>query len=254
MESVILNQYVLAGLFFCITVIYSAVGLGGGSAYTALMTVAGVGYSVIPTMSLFLNIIVTSITSVSFLRAGHGRRGLILPVLLTSVPGAFLGGMLDIPARLFEWILLVSLILVAVRIYVFPGNGSGTKPGPIQTLGLSLSIGLIFGLLSGIVGIGGGIYLIPLIRIFNLGTTKEASAAGALFTLANSLSGFTSRVQFHGFNVLAFLPLVLAVVAGGIIGAYFGAFRFAPNKIQKILGIIILAAIIVLAVRILNGA
>ncbi len=253
MDSLLLNQYLLAGLFFCITLVYSTVGLGGGSAYTALLTIAGVSYTDIPTISLFLNILVTSITSISFFKGGHGRTGLILPVLLTSVPGAFLGGMLDISARLFEWILLMSLILVAARIYIFPGNGSGTKPGPIQTLVLSLSIGLIFGLLSGIVGIGGGIYLIPLIRIFNLGTIKEASAAGAVFTLANSLSGFTSRVHFHGLSILSIIPLVVAVIAGGFLGAYAGAFRFSAAKIQKILGIIILLAAIVLMVRILNG-
>lgn len=251
MESLILNQYLLAGLFFLITLIYSSVGLGGGSAYTALMTIAGVSYADIPTISLFLNIIVTLITSFSYLKSGHGRKGLVLPVLLTSVPGAFVGGMLDIPGRLFEWILLISLILVAIRIYLFPGNGSEVKLGRVQTIILSLFIGLIIGLLSGIVGIGGGIYLIPLIRIFNLGTIKEASAAGALFTLANSISGFTSRLQVHGLEIFSIAPLIFAVIAGGFIGAYYGAFRFAPGRVQKILGIVILVAIIVLTFRIL---
>ncbi|SVC32646.1 uncharacterized protein METZ01_LOCUS285500, partial [marine metagenome] len=169
--------------------IYSSVGLGGGSSYTALMAIFGINYLIIPTASLSLNLIVTSIGMVNFWRNGHGRLGLIAPFLVTSIPMAYLAGSLNLPKGIFQLILLFTLILVVVRIYVlrefqFSFYLSGTKKWIFM-----VGLGAILGFVAGSVGIGGGIYLVPLIVMFGLGSEKEAAAAGTIFIWVNSLVG-----------------------------------------------------------------
>lgn len=239
----IASTYVIAALFFIVAFVYSSVGLGGGSSYTALMAILGFNALAIPMLSLSLNLIVTTIGSINFARNRHARLGLILPFLVTSIPMAYVGGALKLPKEIFYWVLLVSLCLVAARIYFWQSVCLHLQLAGSTKLIISLLAGAVLGLVAGIAGIGGGIYLVPLIIILGLGTEKEAAACGAIFIWLNSLFGLISRWQYNAIDLTEYVPLVLAVVAGGVLGSYLGAFKLAPKTMEKVLGVIILLAI-----------
>ena len=117
---------------------------------------------------------------------------------------------------------------------------------------LSLFAGAVLGLVAGIVGIGGGVYLVPLIIILGLGTEKEAAACGAIFIWLNSCSGLLSRLQYNSIDLTNYIPLIIAVVAGGALGSYMGSSRFSPKVMEKMLGLVIIVAIIFLTKKILS--
>jgi hypothetical protein len=244
------SPWILALAFFAVALAYSSVGLGGGSSYTALLAIFGFGAAGIPLLSLAMTLLVTTIGSFNFLRAGHVRVRLILPFLASSVPLAYLGGALEVPKRLFYWILLVSLLLVAVRIYLWKGTAARLALGRGARLALALAIGALLGLIAGIAGIGGGIYLVPLIIILNLGHEKEAAACGAIFVWANSLAGLTSRLQYNAIDLFPYIPLFVAVAVGGAAGSFLGAGRLSRRAMEQILGVIVLIAIGFLAHKI----
>lgn len=246
MEDSILSQNLLVPLFFMVALAYSSVGLGGGSSYTALMMIFGINFLAIPTVTLILNIIVTSVGSLNFIRKGHARFRLILPFFISSVPMSYLGGSLKLPKEIFQWILLITLIFVALRIYLFESTSLQLNLSKRGQIVLSLIVGSVLGLVAGIVGIGGGIYLVPLIIILNLGSVKEAAACGAIFTWANSISGLFARLRYNPVDITEFIPLFAIVLFGGIIGSHMGAARIKPVKMQKILGLIIIVAILFL--------
>lgn len=239
----------LAGLFGLVAFFYASVGLGGGSSYTALLAIFGVGTTTIPMVSLTLNLVVTTVGSVIFLAKGHGRLRLIAPFLITSLPMSYVGGLLHLPKTAFYLVLLVSLAFAAVRIY-FPTE---TKPLALshraRTI-LPLICGVVLGLVAGITGIGGGVYLVPLIILLGLGNAKEAAACGAFFVWINSAAGLTARLQGNALDLTALLPLVVAVLAGGLVGSFMGAGRFEPRTMQKVLGGVLVAAIFLLGRKI----
>lgn len=252
MDIIIASPYFLAILFFIVAFIYSSVGLGGGSSYTALMAIFSINSLAIPLVSLTLNILVTSIGSFNFIRNKHAKIKLILPFLISSVPMAYLGGALQVPKEMFYWILLISLIFVAARIYFWKSISMQlglTNKGKII---ISLITGSILGLIAGIVGIGGGIYLVPLIIILGLGSEKEAAACGAIFIWLNSASGLLSRLQYNSIDLTNYTPLIVAVIAGGALGSYMGSFRFSAKQMDKILGIVILVAIMFLTKKVMT--
>lgn len=224
-------------------------GLGGGTSYTAIMAIFGVSYLAIPTISLILNLFVTFVGSFNFVRKRHARTRLIVPFLITSIPMSYLGGSLQLSKEVFYSILLLTLALIAARIYLWKDVSLAFNPGRRQQVGLSLFIGAVLGLVAGVVGIGGGIYLVPLILILKLGTEKEAAACGAFFIWVNSLSGLIARFQNNPIDLLSIFPLTIAVLSGGFLGSYLGSSKLAPKMMQKILGGIILVAILVLAKR-----
>jgi hypothetical protein len=233
-------------LFLFIAFIYSSVGLGGGSAYTALLAIFGVSYQIIPTTSLTMNLIVTFVGMVHFWKNGHGRFNLILPFLITSIPMTFVAGSLEIPETIFKIILLGTLIMVAVRIYVLNNLKISIQLSKSQKWIFIFSLGGIMGFIAGAVGIGGGIYLVPLIVMFGLGAEKEAAAAGAMFIWVNSLVGVIARSQMGTFDLQFIMPLAIAVLIGGFGGSYLGAVKFEPKTIQKIMGGVIIIAILFL--------
>lgn len=253
MEELVIPLYILAGLFFIVAFAYSSVGLGGGSSYTALMAIFSVSFLAIPTISLTLNLFVTSIGSFNFIRNKHARLRLILPFFISSIPMSYIGGSLKLPKGIFYWILLITLIIVALRIYLWEKISLKLNIGNIQQIILSLLIGSVLGLIAGIVGIGGGVYLVPLIIILGLGTEKEAAACGAIFIWANSMSGLIARLQHNPINIAEFIPLIIAVVLGGTFGSYLGSSKFKPATMQKLLGGIIIIAILFLARKILSA-
>jgi len=241
----------LALVFFCVALMYSSVGLGGGSSYTALLSIAGVGFGAIPTISLVLNLTVTSVGTLNYARFKHVNHRLVWPFLIASVPMAYLGGSLTISSIVFEWILLSSLVFVALRIYLWSDLKIKYSLPIALKQALPFILGGMLGLLAGIVGIGGGIFLVPLIVLFNLGTEKEAAATGSIFILANSVAGVAARVQYHSLDWMHWWPLIIAVLLGGGIGSYLGAARLSGKTIQRTLGVVIVLAIIFLTKRVI---
>jgi len=252
MDIILTSPYFLAALFFIVAFIYSSVGLGGGSSYTALMAIFGISTLAIPMITLSLNLFVTSIGSFNFIRNKHAKIKLIFPFLISSVPMAYLGGSLDISKEIFYWILLISLIFVAARIYLWQNVKIQLNLTQKEKIIISLIAGSILGLIAGIVGIGGGIYLVPLIIVLGLGSEKEAAACGAIFIWLNSFSGLLSRLQYNSIDLANYIPLIIAVLAGGTLGSYMGAFKFSPKLMDKILGIVILIAIFFLAKKLFS--
>ena len=242
---------VLAVLFCVVAYLYSSIGLGGGSSYAALMVIFGVSTLAIPMVTLMLNICVTTVGSFNFIRNRHARLNLIWPFLVSSIPMAYLGGSLHLSPRIFYWILQISLLLVAARIYLWRTTQLQLDMNPAGKIAISLVAGALLGLVAGIAGIGGGIYLIPLIILLGLGTEKEAAAAAAIFIWLNSVSGLASRLQYNAIDITEYLPLVIAVIIGGTLGSFMGSLKYSPAMMQKTLGIVILIAIALLARKVM---
>ena len=239
-------EYLLPLLFVLVAFIYSSVGLGGGSSYTSLMAIFGINYLIIPTTSLALNLIVTSIGVVNFWRNGHGRLGLIGPFILMSIPMAYLAGTLLLSKTIFQLLLLITLMLVVIRIYFLNNLQFSFQLSGVKKWVFILGLGAVLGFVAGAVGIGGGIYLVPLIIMFGLGSEKEAAAAGAMFIWVNSLAGVIARSQSGTFDADFIMPLAGAVIVGGFGGSYLGAVRFDAKTIQKVMGSVVIVAIIFL--------
>lgn len=249
MTDLTISISLLAVIFAIVAFFYASVGLGGGSSYTALLAIFGAGVSTIPMVSLTLNVLVTTVGSIVFLTQKHARLRLIAPFLISSIPMAYLGGMLHLPKIIFYLMLLLSLAFAAVRIY-FPKE---TKPLELNDRGkffLALGCGAVLGLVAGIVGIGGGVYLVPLILLLGLGSAKEAAACGAFFIWVNSMAGLAARLQYNSIDLVPFVPLIIGALAGGIAGSIMGAGRFEPRTMQKILGSILVVAILFLGRKI----
>jgi uncharacterized membrane protein YfcA len=252
MHGLAISSYFLALLFFMVAFAYSSVGLGGGSSYTALMAITGVNYLLIPTISLTLNLFVTSVASFNFIHKKHARPALILPFFVGSIPFSYLGGSLKLPREIFYWILLASLVFVALRIYIWENTALKICIGNPQKIILSFITGCVLGFVAGTVGIGGGIYLVPLIIILGLGSPKEAAACGAVFIWVNSLSGLIARFQHHVVDPKALLPLIAAVIIGGFLGSFIGSSKLSSKAMEKWLGGIIIVAILFLSKKALS--
>ena len=237
-------EYLLPILFFFVALIYSSIGLGGGTSYIALMTIFGISYHTIPSTSLVLNLVVTFIGMISFWYNGHGRLDLVIPLLIISIPMAYLGGLLTLPENIFRVILLITLIIVAVRIYLFQQLQFRFKISGNQKY--IVIIGGVLGFISGVIGIGGGIYLVPLLIIFGLASEKESAAAGSTFIWFNSLAGITARQQSGIIDTDFILPLIGSVAVGGVTGSYLGASQYNEKTIQNIMGFVIVIAVMVL--------
>lgn len=250
--EILSSIYFLAVLFFFVALIYSSVGLGGASSYTALMAIFGINTLVIPMVSLVLNLFVSSVGSFNFIRNKHVKSKLILPFLISSIPMAYLGGSLQLSKEIFYWVLLVSLVFVAARIYLFKDTMIKLNLSHKGKIIISLVAGSILGLVAGIVGIGGGIYLVPLILILGLGTEKEAAACAAIFVWLNSLSGLISRLQYNAINLADYIPLIVAVLLGGALGSFIGSSKLSARSMDKILGLIIIIAILLLIRKVVS--
>jgi len=241
----------LPSAFFLIATVYAAVGLGGGSAYLALLALAGLPYETIPPTALLLNVIVAGISFLSYRREGYFSPRLLLPFALTSIPAAFLGGLIPVSERAFAILLSAVLVLAALRIFVVRGALRPRRSGH-WILGVGLPIGALLGLLAGIVGFGGGIFLSPVLLLGGWAGAKEAAATTSAFVALNSISGLLAR-SFKGlptFSGMEVVPLLaLAVFLGGQLGSQLGSRRLSPLALQRIFALLLLAA----AAKLLKG-
>lgn len=253
MEDLLIAPWQLAIIFFFVSLLYSSVGLAGGSSYTALLSIFGLHFKAIPLITLSLNLLVSSLGTHNYFRQKHGRLSLVIPFLITSIPMSYVGGTLNLPSTIFFWVLTLSLVVVVLRIYFWKRTALNVRLRKWQQFLMALFSGSLLGLVAGIVGIGGGIYLIPIIIIFRLGTEKEAAACASLFIWLNSAAGLTARFQYNFIDIRHFWPVVVAVLAGGWIGSHLGSTRLKPKVMEKLLGIIIIIAIVFLSRKLFPG-
>jgi uncharacterized membrane protein YfcA len=219
--------------------LYSSVGHAGASGYIAVMFLFGVESAVVKPAALVLNIMVASLTAWQFWRAGHFSWRLFWPFAVLSVPFAFLGGYLNLPTHIFKILVGVVLLYSAARFLI--QTGADQEPHePSKPIALSVGAGL--GLLSGLTGTGGGIFLTPLLIFRRWARTKTASAVSALFILVNSISGLAGNLSSTRQLPLFALPLVVAAVSGGAVGSYLGSRQFSPGFIKKLLAVVLTIA------------
>jgi uncharacterized protein len=231
-------------LLICLAILvvaflYSSVGHAGASGYIAVMTLFGLAPTVIKPAALVLNILVASLTAWQFWRAGHFSWRLFWPFAVLSVPFAFLGGYINLPTHIFKMLVGVVLLYSAARFLIQAGPDQEPHE-PSKPIALSVGAGL--GLLSGLTGTGGGIFLTPLVIFGRWARTKTASAVSALFILVNSISGLAGNLSSTRQLPLFALPLVVAAVSGGAVGSYLGSRRFSPNFIKKLLAVVLTIA------------
>ena len=165
---------------------------------------------------------------------------------------AYLGGALNLPKNTFYLILFFSLLFIVIRLYLWKTTKLNLNLNKKNKIIVSLIAGSIFGFIAGTVGVGGGIYLVPIIIILGLGSPKEAAACGVIFIWLNSASGLISRMQYNAIDLSQYIPLIVAVVLGGTLGSHIGATRLSPKVMEKILGVIVLVAVIVLAKKLIG--
>jgi len=214
---------ILSFLFFVTALIYSSVGFGGASTYLALLLLWGVPYHIFPIVALGCNIIVVSGNSFNYIRAGNLNLKLLFPYLLGSVPFAFFGGSIQIEKELFEIILFFVLAIAGgLLLFNFKSYDDNSTSYKILPIYISILIGLILGFISGIVGIGGGIFLSPILYLFKAAKPKHITTAVSLFILINSIFGLIGQLSKNQnlFELKDFFYLLLAVLIGGQIGNF----------------------------------
>jgi uncharacterized protein len=233
-------EYVFLALLFVIAFLYSSVGHGGASGYLALMALFGIAPAFMKSTSLSLNVFVAGIAFLAYTRAGYFSFRLILPFLITSVPMAFAGAMIKVKPDVYEVILGIFLLFAVARMLFTPG-AIAEHPSKPPFL-LSLFIGALLGFFSGMIGIGGGIILSPLLILFHWATVKESAAVSALFIFLNSLSGLLA-LRMSGLNYEPRLLLWIAIgLLGGIAGSYSGSVWLNQGKLKVVLSAILLMA------------
>lgn len=220
--------------------LYASVGHGGASGYLAVMGLFSFSPSIMKPTALLLNILVSFIAFIFYYRAQLFKWKLFYPFALTSIPFSFLGGYIQIDNNLYKIVLGIVLLFSIVRIlFFFKGEKENTKP--INTY-LALGIGALIGFLSGLLGIGGGIILSPIILILNWGKIKETAAVSALFIFVNSIAGIIGFTLHGGTLSKNFLPVLFWVCMGGVLGGYMGAKKFKLQILKYVLSLVLFVA------------
>ncbi|KQM73046.1 hypothetical protein ASE74_21295 [Pedobacter sp. Leaf216] len=227
-------------LLFIVAFLYASVGHGGASGYLALMAIFAVSPAVMKPTALLLNLFVSSTSFIQFYRGGHFKWKMFWPFAAASIPLSFLGGTMAIESAVYKKILGVLLLIPVIRFFFF--KNTDPKDFNKSNIPLSLAIGGIIGLLSGMIGIGGGIILSPVILLLRWADQKQTAAISAAFIFVNSLSGLGGQLikgfQFNA-DMLAYVGIAFL---GGICGAYFGALKFPQTVLKNVLACVLALA------------
>ena len=233
---------ILSILFFVTAILYSSVGFGGGSTYLALLLIWEIPYYIFPVIALFCNIIVVTGNSINYIRAGNHNFKLLIPFLIGSIPLAFFGGTLKIDKEIFEILLFIILTIAGLLLLI--NNKSYEKEFVIKKINflISVFIGSILGLVSGLVGIGGGIFLSPILFLLKADKPKNIVTTASLFILINSISGIfgqlTKEIVLNEFFL--YWPLFLAVLIGGLFGNFLNLKIFSNRALALITSILVI--------------
>ena len=238
---------IISILFFVTAILYSSVGFGGGSTYLALLFIWGIPYYIFPVIALCCNIIVVSGNCFNYIRAGNLNLKLLIPYLIGSIPLAFIGGSLPIEKKLFE-ILLFSVLAIAGILLLFNFKSYDDKEASYKKIPIVISIliGGVLGFVSGVVGIGGGIFLSPILFLIGAGKPKHIITTASLFILINSLSGIIGHLTKNVVlgEIQNYWFLLLAVLIGGQLGNFLNL-KILPTRILALLtaGLVLFVAI-----------
>jgi len=234
---------ILSILFFVTAILYASVGFGGGSTYLALLLIWDIPYYIFPIIALICNIFVVSGNSFNYIKAGHLNLKLLIPYLIGSIPFAFIGGSLPIDKNLFEIFLFLVLTFAGIMLLInfksYDDKHNDYKNIPIF---VSILIGTILGFFSGIVGIGGGIFLSPILFLINAGKPKHIVTAASLFILINSISGVIGQLTKNTVmtDISNYWYLFFAVIIGGQIGNFLNLKIFPTRILALITSLLVL--------------
>jgi uncharacterized protein len=231
----------LSVLVFLAALLYSSVGHAGASGYLAAMALFGLAPAVMKPTALVLNILVASIATVQFYRAGYFDWKTFWPFALGSIPFAFLGGALSLPASVYKQVLGIVLLFAAYRLFQAMKQTAKTDSKPVPSW-LALLLGAAIGFLVGLTGIGGGIFLSPLLLFMGWAAMRQTAGVSAAFILVNSIAGFAGN-----YASVQLLPSALpfwaaAAIVGGFIGSRFGSYKANPDLIRRLLSVVLVIA------------
>ena len=238
-------MFYVALSFVAVAFLYASVGFGGGSTYTAILIESGLYYSLVPPISLLCNIVVVTGGVFHFAKAGHLNLRFAIPLVVTSIPAAFLGGYVRIEESGFLMTLGVALFVAGVLMILDRRWGSETNVTRPLSVSARLGLGAILGALAGVTGIGGGIYLAPTLHLLRLADAKTVAATSSFFILVNSVAGLAGHLTKLGGQAevlvnMSYLALPLAVLIGGQLGSRIGATRLPAARIRRLTGLVIL--------------
>jgi uncharacterized membrane protein YfcA len=246
LELTLTITLLIAALIFIVAVLYSTVGHAGASGYLAAMALFGVGQAVMKPTALMLNIIVAIVGTIRFCRAGFFSWRIFWPFAVASIPAAFIGGWLTLPASIYKAIVGVVLLYSAVRIF-FSAKHADQQETHAPPIAAALLWGAAIGFLSGLTGVGGGIFLSPLLLMMGWARTKETSGVSVTFILVNSVAGLLGHGLFANLNTVASLPRAAlvwapAALVGGFIGTELGTRRLPIAGIRRWLSVVLIVA------------
>ena len=238
---------ILAILFFVTSIVYASVGFGGGSTYLALLLIWGIPYSIFPLIALSCNIIVVSGNCFNYIRSGNLNLKLLIPYLTGSIPLAFIGGSLTVEKQLFEILLFLVLLIAGIFLLInfksYDDNEENYRKIPFI---ISIFIGGILGFISGVVGIGGGIFLSPILFLIRAARPKHIVTAASLFILINSVSGIVGQLTKNSVltEIQNYWPLLIVVLIGGQLGNFLNLKVF-PTRILALVtsGLVLFVAV-----------
>lgn len=238
----LLDMPLLLLLLLIVAFLYASVGHGGASGYLALMSAFSFPMTFMKPTALVLNILVSAVSFYFYFREKNFKWNLFYPFALSSIPFSFVGGYLKIDAFYYKIILATVLVFAVMRLLGFFGKEKNTINE--INLPLALGFGALIGFLSGLLGIGGGIILSPVLLLLGWATMKQAAAVSALFILTNSISGLFGFVSQGGTLPESSLVLISVVFIGGLFGAYYGSTKFNSKALRYVLSAVIGIAII----------
>jgi len=220
--------------------LYAAVGHGGASAYIAAMALAGVAPAEMRPMALMLNVVVSSLATWKFWRAGHFRWGLFWPFAVLSVPMAYVGGAIVLPGTAYKVLVGLVLLYAAWQLWWSARTAEELRPARLLSVPLAMVFGAALGVLSGLTGVGGGIFLSPLLLLAGWAGTKQTSAVAAPLILVNSLAALAAGFVRNPTLPPDYAPwLMAAVLVGGWAGAEYGSRRLANPVIRQVLAVVL---------------
>jgi uncharacterized protein len=227
-------------LLFILAFLYSSVGHGGASGYLAILVLFNAAPAIMKPSALMLNVFVSLISFILYARGGYFRWKLFLPFAIASIPAAFIGATIQLDESIYKKILAICLLFPIVRLFGFIGK----EPEELNTLKwpYGLLIGVLIGLLSGMIGIGGGILLSPILLLLHWAKMKETAAVSALFIFVNSIAGLAGHFS-KGFSFEPYLMVLLLVaITAGLAGSYVGSRMFQNKVLSYILAFVLLIA------------
>jgi uncharacterized membrane protein YfcA len=228
-------------LFFAVALIYSSVGHGGASGYLALLVLTGQTNEDMRVMALVLNLVVAAIAFLLYYKSGHFRKSLFLPLAAASVPFAWMGAHLHLPSTVFSILLIIFLLFSSLRLVLPVTSNAEHEVQPLKPI-LAIIIGSFIGFVSGLIGIGGGILLSPVLILGRWSTLKESAAIAAPFILVNSASALIVRHGLSEHSHSDFFLWIIAAFVGGCIGAYYGSGRLPVTAFRYVLSVVLIIA------------